>query len=212
MTRLISLVFILLGLISLAGCSQVPVTTSKPSGVVTVNQQTAWQKRQAYVKNKQAWNLNSKVAMRYGEENVSFRLNWLQQPAFNYVMQIFNPLTGAMIARLSRKSGGVSLLADDGRIYRDTDEERLLLKQSGLNLPVKGMQYWVRGIASPKHKVEALQLDAYGRPQVLQQAGWKIKYSRYANNNYNAMPNRVVLVRGKDNLYVKMIAKKWQGI
>lgn len=212
MTRLISLVFILLGLISLAGCSQVPVTTSKPSGVVTVNQQTAWQKRQAYVNNKQAWNLNSKVAMRYGEENVSFRLNWLQQPAFNYVMQIFNPLTGAMIARLSRKSGGVSLLADDGRIYRDTDEERLLLKQSGLNLPVKGMQYWVRGIASPKHKVEALQLDAYGRPQVLQQAGWKINYSRYANNNYNAMPNRVVLVRGKDNLYVKMIAKKWQGI
>lgn len=212
MTRLISLVFILLGLISLAGCSQVPVTTSKPSGVVTVNQQTAWQKRQAYVKNKQAWNLNSKVAMRYGEENVSFRLNWLQQPAFNYVMQIFNPLTGAMIARLSRKSGGVSLLADDGRIYRDTDEERLLLKQSGLNLPVKGMQYWVRGIASPKHKVDELQLDVYGRPQVLQQAGWKIKYSRYANNNYNAMPNRVVLVRGKDNLYVKMIAKKWQGI
>lgn len=212
MTRLISLVFILLGLISLAGCSQVPVTTSKPSGVVTVNQQTAWQKRQAYVKNKQAWNLNSKVAMRYGDENVSFRLKWLQQPAFNYVMQIFNPLTGAMIARLSRKSGGVSLLADDGRIYRDTDEERLLLKQSGLNLPVKGMQYWVRGIASPKHKVDALQLDAYGRPQVLQQAGWKIKYSRYANNNYNAMPNRIVLVRGKDNLYVKMIAKKWQGI
>jgi len=212
MTRLINTIFVLMGLISLAACSQLPVTTSKPSSVVPGNQQTAWQKRQAYVKTKQAWNLNSKVALRYGEENVSFRLNWLQQPAFNYVMQIFNPLTGAMIARLSRKSGGVSLLADDGQIYRDTDEERLLLKQSGLNLPVKGMQFWVRGIPSPKHKVDVLQLDAYGRPQVLQQAGWKIKYSRYANNNYNAMPNRVVLVRGKDNLYVKMIAKKWQGI
>ncbi len=212
MTRVIRTVFIIFSLLTLGACSQIPASsTSKPT-VKPVNQQTAWQKRQAYVKSKQSWNLNSKVALRYGEENVSFRLNWLQQPAFNYVMQIINPLTGAMIARLTRKSGGVSLLADNGRVYRDTNEERLLQKQSGLSLPVKGMQYWVRGIPSPNHKIDAVQLDAMGRPQVLQQAGWKINYSRYANNSYNAMPNRVVLTRSKDNVSVKMIAKKWQGI
>lgn len=208
-------IVVVISVIIINGCSQLPPTqvgSTIPDAVKPNTKEEAWQKRQDYLKGKQAWNLNSKVALRFGEENVSFRLNWLQQPAMQYVMQIINPLTGALVARLSRNSGGVSLLADNGKLYQDSDEERLLQNQSGLKLPVKGMQYWVRGITSPNHKVDALQLDAMGRPQVLQQAGWKITYSRYANNNYNAMPNRVVLVRSKDDVYVKMIAKQWQGI
>ena len=57
------------------------------------------------------------------------------------------------------------------------DEERLLQTESGLKLPVKGMQYWVRGITSPQYKVDQLILDNAGRPQTLYQAGWKVSYS-----------------------------------
>ena len=74
------------------------------------------------------------------------------------------------------------------------------------------MQYWVRGIASPQHKVDQLILDNLGRPQTLYQAGWKVSYSNYLNNSTQAMPRKVVLTRSKDKLYIKLIAKRWQGV
>jgi outer membrane lipoprotein LolB len=127
-------------------------------------------------------------------------------------MQIKNPLTGAIIAKLDKTPQQVSLLSGDGKTYRDTDEERLLQRQSGVKLPLKGMQYWVRGLSSPQYKVDKLTLDNLGRPQAIYQAGWKISYSRYLNNRFDAMPRKVVITRDKDNVYLKMIAKQWKGL
>ncbi|WP_299880937.1 lipoprotein insertase outer membrane protein LolB [uncultured Cocleimonas sp.] len=208
-----SRVLLVTTVILLGGCTQYGTQPPQVKSVVSPSvKQSAWKQRQAYIARRQNWNLNSKISLRYGDENYIFGLNWAQQPANKYTMQITNPLTGALVAKLSRQSGGVTLLSDNGRTYRDTDEERLLLNQSGVRIPVKGMQYWVRGIASPQHKVEQLILDNLGRPQTLYQAGWKISYSDYLNNSSQAMPRKVVLTRSKDKLYIKLIAKRWQGI
>jgi len=187
----------------------------KQSGVkkpVVSSMQNQWKKRQVLVAKKSAWNLNSKVALRYRADHWNFGLKWLQQSANQYVMQIKNPVTGALLAKLTRRNNAVSLLADNGRVYRDTDEERLLQRQAGVKLPLKGMQHWMRGLSSPLYKVDKLVLDARGRPQMLHQAGWKINYSNYVNHNFDAMPRKVVITRDKDNVYMKVIAKKWQGI
>ncbi len=198
----------------LSGCSQLPVktsTTTKPA-TSAASKETLWKQRQRLLVNDVNWNLKSKVALRFRAENASFGLNWAQKSAQHYVMQITNPITGGIVAKLSRDRSGVTLLADDGKVYRDSDEERLLQRQAGIGLPLKGMQYWVRGLASPQYKTQKLTLDAYGRPQSLQQAGWKIDYSRYLSSKSNAMPSKVVITRAKDNVYLKMIAKQWHGI
>jgi len=198
----------------LGGCTQLQVkstVTKKPTTSAT-SKEILWKQRQRLLVNDVNWNLRSKVALRFREENASFGLNWAQKAAQQYVMQITNPITGGLVARLSRDKSGVSLLSDNGKTYRDSDEERLLQRQAGISLPIKGMQYWVRGLASPLYKTQRLVLDPYGRPQSLQQAGWKINYSRYLSNKSNAMPRKVVITRAKDNVYVKMIAKQWQGI
>ena len=197
----------------LGGCTQYGTQPPQSRSVVVPTvKQSAWKQRQAYIARRQSWNLKSKISLRYGDENYIFGLSWDQQPANKYTMQITNPLTGGLVAKLSRQSGGVTLLSDNGRTYRDTDEERLLLKQSGVRIPVKGMQYWVRGITSPQYKVDQLILDNLGRPQTLYQAGWKVSYSNYLNNSPQAMPRNVVLTRSKDKLYIKLIAKRWQGV
>jgi len=204
----------IIGLSILSGCSQLPIknsTTKKPT-TSAASKKTLWKQRQRLLVNDVNWNLKSKVALRFREENVSFGLIWAQKSVQQYVMQITNPITGGLVAKLSRDKSGVSLLADDGKTYRDSDEERLLQRQAGIGLPLKGMQYWVRGLASPQYKTENITLDAYGRPQFIQQAGWKINYSRYLSNKFTAMPGRVVITRTKDNVYLKMIAKQWQGI
>ncbi len=222
-SRLITMIFrvllasiISIGLLGLGGCSQ--ITHQKPQSVIkkpaapVSSKEALWKKRQQLLVNDSSWNLKSKIALRFRQEHWTFGLNWAQRAVQQYVMQINNPITGGVLAKLSRNKGGVSLLSDDGKTYRDTDEERLLQRQAGISLPLKGMQYWIRGLASPKYKTDKLVLDRYGRPQSLYQAGWKINYARYASNRFNAMPTKVVITRDKDNVYLKMIAKQWHGI
>ncbi len=207
-------VLVFLSLFMLSSCSTISVRQAgvKKPVVSSSSKQNQWKKRQLLVAKKAAWNLNSKVALRYRADHWNFGLSWLQQSANQYVMQIKNPVTGALLAKLSRKNNAVSLLSNDGRVYKDTDEERLLKRQTGVKLPLKGMQYWMRGLTSPLYKVDKLVLDSRGRPQVLHQAGWKINYSNYVNNSFDAMPRKVVIMRDKDNVYMKVIVKKWQGI
>lgn len=197
-------------IMAISACSQIPRT--KPASIVKPNptsKNIEWKKRQVFLSKKPVWNLNSKIALRYREDHWTFGLKWLQKATEQYVMQINNPVTGAVVAKLSRNNNGVSLLSDDGKVYKDTDEERLLLRQSGVRLPMKGMQSWVRGLTSPIYKVDKLVLDSMGRPQTIYQAGWRIEYSRYLNTSFNSMPRKVVITREKDNVYLKMIAKKW---
>jgi len=205
---------IFLSVFILSSCSTIPVKQSnvKKPVVSASSKQNNWKKRQLIVAKKSVWNLTSKVALRYRADNWNFGLRWLQQSTNQYVMQIKNPVTGGLLAKLTRKNNRVTLLSDNGRVYNDSDEERLLKRQTGVKLPLKGMQHWMRGLSSPLYKVDKLVLDPKGRPLMLHQAGWKINYSKYVNNRYDAMPRKVVITRDKDNVYLKMIAKKWQGI
>lgn len=213
-SRVLFAISFVLGLSVLGGCTQLPVKTAGSSKPITstATKEALWKQRQRLLVNDVNWNLKSKVALRFRDENASFGLNWAQKAVQQYVMQITNPVTGGLVAKLSRDRSGVSLLADDGKTYRDSDEERLLQRQAGIGLPLKGMQYWVRGLTSPIYKTDMLTLDSLGRPQSISQAGWNINYSRYLSNKANAMPSKVVITRTKDNVYLKMIAKQWQGI
>jgi len=210
--RIILLLCLVSSLMLLTACSstQVVKTTTK-SVAQSASKQTSWEMRQQSLAKKYAWALNSKIALRYRDDHWNFGLNWKQRAINNYQMEIKNPLTGAIIAKLDKNQNSVSLFSNDGQTHRDTDEERLLQRQSGVSLPLKGMQYWVRGLTSPLYKVDKIVLDAHGRPQTLYQAGWKINYSRYQNARFDAMPVKTIITRDKDNVYLKMIAKHWQG-
>lgn len=202
----------LMSFLLITGCSQVNTTT--PSSVATPKptgtQQQLWQQRQAFLARKTTWTLNSKASLRFGEENHIFGLDWAQKPSNNYVVDVKNPITGAVVSKLSRTNSIVRLIDDSGRIFQDTDEDRLLLSQSNLRIPVKGLQHWVRGLTSPQSKVDQLVLDGAGRPRTLQQAGWTIKYSSYVNNGTNALPRKINLSRGAEEIFIRLIAKKWQ--
>ncbi len=211
--RLLVLLSVISSFFLLSACSQNRNITPVNKPVVqTANKNIAWKMRQQQLAKKPSWALMSKIALRYRDDHWNFGLNWNQRSLNNYQMQIKNPLTGAIIAKLDKTPQQVSLLSGDGKTTRDTDEERLLQHQSGVKLPLKGMQYWVRGLSSPQYKVDQLILDAQGRPQAIYQAGWKIAYSRYLNNRFDAMPRKVVITRDKDSVYLKMIAKQWKGL
>lgn len=201
---------VLIGIIFVSGCSQVPQTGT--SSVQTPAMSSNWEQRKATLSRKNNWNLKSKVALSYQEEHWQFGLDWAQKTAQQYVMQIKNPLTGSIVAKLSQNHQGATLLSDNGKTYRSSNAEQLLLSQTRVSMPLNGMQYWVRGITSPQYKVDKIVLDNQGRPKLIQQAGWLIQYPRYQGSSFNALPGKITFKRAKDNVSVKLVAKQWQGI
>ena len=193
----------------LGGCATqdkaaTPTTTATPASA-----QAAWQQRQSEFARMTSWRLQGRVGMQFRDQSAAFTWSWLQQGKDQYEMNIKNPLTGSVMAYLQGTSSDVTLQAN-GKTYRDANAERLLQSQMGVSLPLEGMKYWVRGIPSPDSAVEQVKLDAQGRPEMLQQAGWQVEYTGWQGNGWNALPEKINLSRAVENTKVKVIAKEWQ--
>ena len=197
-------------LFSMTACTQIPRPPVKTT--VVKKPDSGWERRKAALSRKMNWNLVSKIGLSYREEYWQFGLNWAQRAAQKFAMQIKNPLTGAVVAKLNQTPQGAVLLADDGKTYRSKNAEQLLHTQTGVKMPINGMPYWVRGISSPQYKVDRLVLDKQGRPTLMQQAGWLIQYPAYQGGGAMALPRKISFKRAKDNVSVKLVAKRWQGI
>jgi len=201
------------GVLLLGGCSSQqasikPVVKSKPGSAVS-SKEALWKQRQQRFSKMAAWTMDGKVAMRYKVDNWNFGVNWAQQGANDFVINIKNPFTGATVALITQNNNKVTLKSSDGKTYQDTNAERLLKRQANIELPLNGLVYWARGVTAPHYPKGRVTLDAMGRPQKIIQANWVIKYRRYNDNSYNALPTKIVLTRKQDAVYVNMITKEW---
>ncbi|HIO93165.1 MAG TPA: outer membrane lipoprotein LolB [Leucothrix mucor] len=206
---------LLLSVFLLGGCtsqqsSVKPVIKPTPSPTIS-SKEASWAKRQQQMLGMKSWTLDGKVAMRYKVDNWNFGINWAQTGANNSIINIKNPFTGATVALITQNNNKVSLKSSDGKVYQDTNAERLLKKQAGVDLPLGGLVYWARGLMAPQYKKGSVVLDSAGRPTQISQENWVIKYPKYENTSYNSLPKKIILTRKADAVYVKMIAKKWQS-
>ncbi len=200
---------ILLGLVLLSGCS----TTSRQvpaSAVDSGSQNKSWNARQAKLAALKTWQLTGRASVAYRGDNWPFGLEWRQASDSQYNMQIKHPLTQTTLATVD-KAGGIVTLKSQGRVYRDSSAEKLIENNLRVKLPVKGMQHWVRGVASPHYPLTSVKLDRYGRPSLLQQAGWNIAYSSYQNNGFDALPSLIKVSRASPQpVQIKMRIRQWR--
>lgn len=179
-----------------------------PTPVAKAN---GWVQRQQTLAQRQAWSVNGRVSVTYRNENWPFSIVWRQQNANAYTMTVIHPITRARMAVITRDLGGVRLQSSDGKTYTDTSAERLVARHLNIQIPVEGMQYWVRGLPAPLYSVDAVDTDSLGRPKRIVQAGWSISLSSYNANRYDAMPGRITVERKSPEVVrVKMRAKQWQ--
>ncbi len=197
--------------LSLVGCAaqnRHPVAP-KPDTVAPANPQQAWQQRQDNFARMSSWQLQGRAGIQFRDQSVSFGLNWQQQGKDNYTIIINNPLTDSPMAVLQGNGNSVTLRANE-QVYQDTSAENLLQRQLKVSLPLAGMKYWVRGVPDPEALIEEVQLDNFGRPQILQQAGWRVEYTGWQGEGSNALPERLKLSRVIENTQVKVVAKEWK--
>jgi outer membrane lipoprotein LolB len=202
-------IFLLFTLFMLVGCSTTHnqvVDDKTLSGDKNKN----WTVRQHKLAALSRWQLQARASVTYRNENWPFDIEWQQKSPAQYTMLIKHPLTKNELAKIVKTSNTVSLISN-GRLYQDSSAEQLIEKHLRVKLPVKGMRYWVRGIASPDYQVISVSLDNNGRPLTLQQAGWNILYSKYNSGKRDALPTLIKVSRSiPQPVQVKMRIRQWR--
>ncbi len=204
---------LLLCALSIVGCTQnntKPGASGQPKATVGASPEAVWQNRQRVFAGMKEWSMDGRVGLQLRGQSWSFGLKWNEKTGRESLMDIVNPLTGAVMASIRETGSQVVLKAADGKSYRDTSAERLLERQLKLKFPLGDMRYWARGLPSPDKPVDAIKLDARGRPQQLAQGGWVVNYTAYKDNSGNALPTKMSLEKASERAKAKVIAKQWK--
>ncbi|WP_145141180.1 lipoprotein insertase outer membrane protein LolB [Pseudomonas duriflava] len=164
-----------------------------------------WKVHKTRISALDGWQINGKVGIRTQNDSGSGTLFWLQRQDY-FDIRLSGPL-GRGAARLTGRSGDVTLeVANQGRFQADSPEA-LLEQQLGWRLPVSHLLWWVRGLPAPESRSQ-LTLDANSHLSQLVQDGWTVEYTRYAEQNGYPLPERIKL-HGQD-LDVTIVIKDWQ--
>jgi outer membrane lipoprotein LolB len=164
-----------------------------------------WETRRQSLEALQAWSLTGRVAVQIEEQGWNATMHW-RQLADAYDMRLIAPLGGGAV-QLRGDPAGVVLRTGDGQLHAAADPETLLQEQTGMQIPVSGLRFWVLGRPDPTQP-SGQSLDGQGRLQRLRQAGWDIAYLGYRAVGEIELPARINLDNG--HLQVRLAINEWE--
>lgn len=167
-----------------AGCAALP---ARPP---VENPAAVWQARQSRLARLNAWDLRGRLALRTDREGANASLRWVRDHE-RHRMNLVGPFGGGRV-RLTYDRGSAELRDADGKIYRGTSMQQLLLRATGWNLPIEGMNYWVLGLPEPDAPARST-LDPWGRLKLLDQLGWDIRFLEYTEVEGYELPKLVFI-------------------
>lgn len=154
-----------------------------------------------------AFRLEGRVSVRHGEESFSGGLAWRRNAVGEEELLLNTPL-GQGVAELRGDRAGMTLTDSKGQVLQATDSETLARQALGLELPLRGLAWWVLGHPRPEAPFRA-EADGEGRLAVLEQDDWRIEFSRYALQGGTLLPGKLVARRG-ENLDVRLVVDRWE--
>jgi len=152
-----------------------------------------------------SWEVSGAMAARNKNKTWTASVNWSQHGANNYQIRLFGPLGSGTV--LIDKKNNMVTLRDGPKVVSSQNAESLLLKETGIGLPVHNLYYWVRGVPAPG-AVQTANRDPNNRLTLLKQSGYTIEYPSYTTVSNMDLPNQIRL-QGK-GIFIKMIIKKWR--
>lgn len=149
------------------------------------------------------FDLNGRLAVNKDGQRQSAGLRWQHQPQRDELL-LLGPL-GITVARIT-SDPVMATLEQHGKRYEAQDVEALMHDVLGWGLPLPVLHHWL--MASVDAALPArTEYDALGRLTRLQQAGWDVRYLRYAGERADSLPLRISLSR--DDLQVKLLIDEW---
>ena len=180
----------------LSGCAVLP--ESGPDSLAE------WERRRRRLAGLAGFAFSARLALRSSRDAMNARIRWKQE-GDEYRIRL-GGLMGEAALELRGGADWVELRVRDG-VYHADSPESLLHEHTGWSFPLRGLRYWVLGIAAPGTALEALELDRRGRPAHLVQTGWRIAYRRYTSVQELTLPERIDLDRA--GLEARVVVGGW---
>lgn len=178
----------------LAGCAQWPGFAPPPSGKLTLAQAPA------------SFRVEGRVSVNAEAESFSGGMVWRHDHSSEELL-LRTPL-GQGVAELRGGPGGVELEDAEGRVHRAADADELVRQALGMELPLRGLAWWIVGHPRPGVPYRA-RPDEAGLLAALDQDGWHIEFSRYRPQGRYQVPGKLVAARG-DKLEIRLVMDRWE--
>lgn len=163
-----------------------------------------WPERQDILARVDDWSLRGRIGIRTLEEASSGNLSW-QQRSRAFSAEIDGPL-GIGGVRLEGTPDAVTLSGSKIETTTVTDPQTELAAQTGLQVPIGGLRYWLLGIPIPGQPAD-VTVNSDGVAEAIIQNGWAIRYVEYKRWSVNALPKRIVAESGDTKLTI--IVRDW---
>lgn len=188
---------LLLAVLAIAGCATIPESVDLPP-------LATWDERRAVLGEIRDWNFKGRIAVKAGDEGFNGKLNWAQRGE-SYDAAVSGPL-GMGTVRIEGDGRSAVLTDKDGEATELEDVELELRWRYGWTIPVASLRYWALGIPDPATPAET-RVDSEGRLEFLEQSGWTVEVSRYAEGGGQQMP-RILTAKNPDSR-VRMVIDRW---
>jgi len=193
---------VLVCLAALSGCES--LLLSEPVVSKAKDVESAWALHNKKLEELVAWNIDGRISVRLDEEAWHATLLW-QQIDQAYHIRLFGPF-GAGAIQLDGSPQTV-VLTQDGEQVHSQDPQQLLAQRLGWQVPINGLRYWAIGQKIPAKPAKLAFNDA-GHLVSLEQAGWKIRYRRYAVINGYTLPSKIFM--DNKGLDIRIVIDRWQ--
>lgn len=184
----------------LTACAPTPRPAEEPAA----NKVVPLEKRKAETATVSSWEISGAMAAKSKAKSWSASMNWVQHGPNSYQIRLIGPLGGGTV--IIDKSGKTVSFQDGAKKVSSSNADELLLKQTGIRLPVNNLYYWVRGLPAPGG-VQSEKHDQYNHLTQLRQAGYDIDFGQYTSVKGIDLPSTIRLVG--NGVMVKVIIKHW---
>ena len=152
------------------------------------------------------FDLTGHVSVRVEGKGYPGRIHWQHSPQSDELW--LYSIVGSGIAHMRQDASGAMLIASDGKEYRAQDLKLLTRRVLGWDLPLDGLQYWVRGLPWPALETVEEQYDTDGRPKLLKQGTWQIAYLDWTPVGASGLPSKLDL--SGEGLRVRLVVETWK--
>ncbi|KTD75684.1 lipoprotein insertase outer membrane protein LolB [Legionella waltersii] len=176
----------------------------RPAEQDPVNKVMPLEERKKETSTVSSWEIKGAMAAKTKSKGWSATMNWVQRGASSYTLRLMGPLGGGSV--LISRQGGTITFQDGPKTSTSSNAEELLLKQTGIRLPVNNLYYWVRGLPAPGG-VQSEKHDTYNHLIQLKQAGYTIDFTKYTSVKGIDLPSMIRLEG--NGVMVKVVIKNW---
>ncbi len=153
-----------------------------------------------------SWSVTGKIGVRTTEQADSAVINQWQQNNTQFHVVLSSAILGLGKTVFQGTDKELYITTSEGETLYSEAPQQLLLQQTGWNIPLANIPYWIKAIPVPG-KPYQIRFDTDGNPEEITQDGWTISASKYQRILHHHLPGKVTLSQSSNR--VTLIIKTW---